>query len=151
MLEGEDNKPTFDHPQNWNELRDQEKADLIVITNMIKLICTADLSSHYFKEVSSLSKTVKQVLNNDSRLDINAPKEDRPSLDNVLQEIQKTRTRVNKHQNSQKDSFKKILLMISQYLVSQQTEIVSYYLSKVSPYHLIQGKGHCGHQPLVYM
>ena len=107
MIEAEDNNPTFDHPQNWNELSDQEKADLIVINNMIKLICIADFSSHYFKEVSSLSKTVEQILNNDSRLDINAPKEDRPSLDNVLQEIQKTRTRVNKHQNSQEDYFKK--------------------------------------------
>ena len=74
---------------------------------MIKLICIADFGSHYFKEVSSLSKTVEQILNNDSRLDINAPKEDRPSLDNVLQEIQKTRTRVNKHQNNQEDYFKK--------------------------------------------
>ena len=106
MIEAEDNTPTFDHPQNWNELSDQEKADLIVINNMIKLICIADFSSHYFKEVSSLSKTVEQVLNNDSWLDINAPKEDRPSLDNVLKEIQRTRTRVNKHQNNQEDFFK---------------------------------------------
>ena len=74
---------------------------------MIKLISIADFSSHYFKEVSSLSKIFEQVLNNDSKLDINAPKEDRPSLDNVLKEIQRTRTRVNNHQNSQKDSFKK--------------------------------------------
>ena len=65
MIEAEDKTPTFDHPQNWNELSDQERADLIVINNMIKLICIADFSSHYFKEVSSLSKTVEQVLNND--------------------------------------------------------------------------------------
>ena len=74
---------------------------------MIKLICVADLSLHYFKEVSSLSKTVEQVLTNYSRSDINALKENRLSLENVLQEIQRTRTRVNKHQNNQKDSFKK--------------------------------------------
>lgn len=55
---------------------DQEKADLIVINNMIKLICIADFSSHYFKEVSSLSKTVEHILNKDSTLDINAPKEE---------------------------------------------------------------------------
>ena len=87
MVEAEDDTPTFNHLHNWNELSDQDKADLIVINNMIKLICIADFSSHYFKEVSSLSKIVEQVLNNDSRLDINAPKEDRPSLDNVLKEI----------------------------------------------------------------
>ena len=74
---------------------------------MIKLICIADFSSHYFKEVSSLSQLVEQVLNKDSRLDINAPKENRSPLDNFLQEMKRTRTWVNKHQNDQEDSFKK--------------------------------------------
>ena len=74
MIEAEDNYPTFDHPQNWNKLSNQEKADLIVINNMIKLIWVADFSSHYFKEVSFLSQTIEQVLNKDSRLDINATK-----------------------------------------------------------------------------
>ena len=73
---------------------------------MIKLICVADFSSHYFKEVSSLSTFLEQVLNKDSRLDINAPNEKQPNLDNVLQEIKKTRTRVNKHKKNQADSFK---------------------------------------------
>ena len=39
---------------------------------MIKLICVADFSSHYFKEVSSLSTNVEKLLNKDTRLDINA-------------------------------------------------------------------------------
>ena len=75
IVEAEDNDPTFEHPTNWNTLGIQEKADLIVINNMVKLICVADFSSHYFKEVSSLSTLVEQFLNKDSRLDINAPKE----------------------------------------------------------------------------
>ena len=50
MVEAEDNYPTFEHPTNWNTLGIQEKADLIVINNMIKLICLADFSSHAFKK-----------------------------------------------------------------------------------------------------
>ena len=49
MIEEEDVNPTFEHPPNWNQLNLQEKADLIVIDNMVKLICIADFSSHYFK------------------------------------------------------------------------------------------------------
>ena len=60
MVEEEDTKHTFKHSPNWNKLTTQEKADLIVINNMIKLICVADCSSHYFKEVSSLSADVKE-------------------------------------------------------------------------------------------
>ena len=55
---------------------------------MIKLIGVADFRSHYFKEISSLSISVKQVLNKDSRLDINAPNEKHPNLNNVFQENQ---------------------------------------------------------------
>ena len=55
MIEAEDINPTFKHPQNWDKLSNQEKADLIVINNMIKLICIANFRSHYFKEDSSLS------------------------------------------------------------------------------------------------
>ena len=74
MIEAEDINPTFEHPQNWDKLSNQKKADLIVINNMIKLICIADFSSHYFKEVSSFCRRVEEVLNQDLRLDINAPK-----------------------------------------------------------------------------
>ena len=56
MIEAIDIYPTFKPPQNWDKFSNQEKADIIVINNMIKLICIADFSSHYFKEVSYLSK-----------------------------------------------------------------------------------------------
>ena len=105
MIEEEDVNPTFEHPSNWNQLNLQEKADLIVINNMVKLICIADFSSHYFKEVSSLSTSIEEQLNKDSRLDVNAPQEQRPDLKSVLQEIQRSRTKINQHQNEGKDSF----------------------------------------------
>ena len=106
MIEEEEINPTFAHPPNWNKLSSQEKADILVINNTINLICVADLSSHYFKDIFSLSIEVEQILNKDSRLDINAQKEELPDLNNVLQEIKKTRIRINRHQNNQKDSFK---------------------------------------------
>ena len=46
MIEEEEVNPTFEHPPNWSRLNIQEKADLIVINNMIELICVADFSSH---------------------------------------------------------------------------------------------------------
>ena len=72
---------------------------------MIKLICVADFSSHYFKEVSSLSTRIEEQLNKDSRLDVNAPQEKCPDLTSVLQNIQRSRTKFNQHQNEVKDSF----------------------------------------------
>ena len=72
---------------------------------MFKLICVADFSSHYFKEVSSLSTSIEAQLNKDSRLDVNAPQDQRPNLKSVLQEIQRTRTKINQHQNEGEDSF----------------------------------------------
>ena len=67
----------------------------------------ADFCSHFFKEASSSSKKVQTELNKDSRLDINASIEERPPIDTVLEEIIRTRTRHNKHQNKQADAFKK--------------------------------------------
>ena len=75
MIEKEDVNPMFEHPPNWNQLNLQEKADLIVINNMMKLICMADFSSHYFKEVSLLSTSIEAQLNKDSRLNVNAPQD----------------------------------------------------------------------------
>ena len=72
---------------------------------MIKLICVADFSSHYFKEVSLLSTSIEEQLNKDSRLDVNAPQDQHPNLKSVLQEIQRTRTKINQNQNEGKDSF----------------------------------------------
>ena len=93
------------HPENWDQLNLQEKADLIVINNMVKLICVADFSSHYFKEVSSLSTRIEEQLNKDSRLDVNAPQKQHPDLKSVLQEIQRSKTKMNQHQNQGKDTF----------------------------------------------
>ena len=68
MVEEEENNPTFEHPPNWNDLNSQEKADLIVINNMIKLICVADISSHYFKNVSLLKMLTKTHLSLKQRM-----------------------------------------------------------------------------------
>ena len=76
MVEEEEKVSKFEHPPNWSQLSSQDKADLIVINDMIELICVSDFSSHYFKEVSSLSTQIEHVLNKDSRLDKNAPKEE---------------------------------------------------------------------------
>ena len=35
MIEEEDLSTTFEHPENWDQLNLQEKADLIVINNMV--------------------------------------------------------------------------------------------------------------------
>ena len=72
-IEEEETNHTFEHPPNWNQLSTQQKADLIIIKNMIKLICVADFSSHYFKEVSELSTDIEKLLNKDTRLDVNSP------------------------------------------------------------------------------
>ena len=72
MIEDEETNQTFEHRPDWNQLNTQEKADLIVINNMIKLIYVANFSSHYFKEVSSLSTDIEKQLNKYTRLDVNA-------------------------------------------------------------------------------
>merc|ERR1711867_30159 len=46
------------------------------------------------------------MLNRDTRLDVNKVTEQRPELEQVLQEIARNRSRNNKHQNEQEDSFK---------------------------------------------
>merc|ERR1712215_45757 len=66
MIEEEDKKPTFPHPDNWDDLTLKEKGDIMVIVLQIKIICVADFSSHYFKEISSLSKLVEELLNKDT-------------------------------------------------------------------------------------
>ena len=87
MIEEENLIATFKHPDKWDKHGLQEKADLIVINNMIKLICVAYFSSHYFEEVSSLNTKIEEQLNKDSRLYINVPQEQSPDLKGVLQEI----------------------------------------------------------------
>merc|ERR1712041_37568 len=106
MIEEEDRNPTFNHPDNWTTLTIEEKGDIMAIVLQLKIISVADFSSHYFKEVSSLSKSVEENLNRDTRLDINKATEQRPELEQVLQEIARNRSRNNKHQNDQESSFK---------------------------------------------
>ena len=57
---------------------------------------------HYFKEVSLLSNSIEEQLNKDSRLDVNTPQEQRPDLKCVLEEILRSRTKINQHQNEGK-------------------------------------------------
>merc|ERR1711895_187092 len=92
MIEEEDRNPTFKHPDNWSTLTIEEKGDIMAIVLQIKIISVADFRSHYFKEVSSLSKSVEDQLNKDTRLDINKVTEQRPELDKVLKEIARTRS-----------------------------------------------------------
>ena len=103
-IKEEDTNHNFEHPPNWNQLTTQQKAYLIVINNMIKLVYVANFSSHYFNEVSSLSIDVEKLLNKDTRLDINAPQDKRPNLNNVLQEIKRTKTKINQHQDDGEDA-----------------------------------------------
>ena len=55
--------------------------------------------------MSLLSTNIEEQINKDSRLDVNAPQDQRPNLKSILQEIQRTRTKINQHQNEGKDSF----------------------------------------------
>merc|ERR1712002_1009687 len=75
----------------------------MAIVVQLKIISVADFSSHYFKEVSSLSKPVEEILNRDTRLDVNKVTEQRPELEQVLQEIARNRSRNNKQKT--KDDF----------------------------------------------
>ena len=97
MIEEEEDHPTFTHPDNWKDLSTLEKAELLVISNQIKIFSVADFCSHFFKETSSPSKKVQEMLNKDSRLDINNATEERPAIDTVIEEIKRTTSRNNKH------------------------------------------------------
>ena len=105
MIEEENLTATFKRPDIWDKLSLQEKEDLIIINNMIKLVCVADFSSYCFKEVSSLNTKIEEQLNKDPRLDINVPQEQCPDLKGVLKEIQRSRTKINQHHNQGEDSF----------------------------------------------
>ena len=106
MLESEDRNPTFPHQNDWKQLTTEEKVDEMVIRNQTKISTVDDFNSHYFKEISSLSKHVKDTLNKDSRLNRNNPAEKRPPLKTVQKEIKKTRSRNNQHQNDKVNAFR---------------------------------------------
>ena len=44
-IKKEETNPTFEHPDNWNQLNLQEKANLIIIDNIIKLVDLQDRES----------------------------------------------------------------------------------------------------------
>ena len=58
-----------------------------------KTVYMADSSSHYFKEISSLNKYVKDELKRDSRLNRNRAIDKKPSLNAVPEEINKSKSR----------------------------------------------------------
>ena len=58
-----------------------------------KTVSMADPNSHYFKEISSLNKYVKDELKRDSRLNRNQATDKKPSLNAVPEEINKSKSR----------------------------------------------------------
>ena len=58
-----------------------------------KTVSMADANSHYFKEISSLNKYVKDELKRDSRLNRNRAIDKKPSLNAVPEEINKSKSR----------------------------------------------------------
>ena len=70
-LHEEELNPSFDHPSNWNELSDLEKAHLLVKTYFLKLLAIIDFSDFSLKEVQSLFTDIELFLNQDVRLECN--------------------------------------------------------------------------------
>ena len=52
-IEQEEAKPTFEHPENWNQLNLQEKANLIILDNIIKLACIDDTREDVITEIQA--------------------------------------------------------------------------------------------------
>ena len=44
----------MEHPKNWNQLNLQEKANLIILDNIIKLACIDDTREDVIKEIQAL-------------------------------------------------------------------------------------------------
>ena len=53
-IEKEEANPTFEHPENWNRLNLQEKANLIILDNIIKLACMGGSGDDNVKEIQAL-------------------------------------------------------------------------------------------------
>ena len=58
-----------------------------------KTVSMTDSNLHYFKEISSLNKYVKDELKRDSRLNRNRAIDKKPSLNAVPEEINKSKSR----------------------------------------------------------
>ena len=50
----EETNPTFKHPDNWDQLNLQEKANLIILDNIIKLACMGGSGDDNVKEIQAL-------------------------------------------------------------------------------------------------
>ena len=53
-IEKEEANPTFEHPENWNRLNLQEKANLIILDNLINFACMGDSGKDNIKEIQAL-------------------------------------------------------------------------------------------------
>ena len=62
---------SFEHPANWSQLSDLEKAHLLVKTYFLKLLAVIDFSDFMFKETQSLFTDIETFLNQDVRLECN--------------------------------------------------------------------------------
>ena len=74
MIQSENIKPTFHHPDDWDEMLDQQKGHLLVKVIFLKLLAVIDFCDFDFKEASSLFEEIERFLNSDSRLACNKPK-----------------------------------------------------------------------------
>ena len=105
QVENEDIDQTFPHPPDWDKLTILDKAKILLKVNFMKLLAVADFNNFAFKEVQSLFLDVQNFLNQDCRLEINKVKETRPDITEVQAEIERDRTKINKHQNNKPDDF----------------------------------------------
>ena len=62
MIYDENINPTFQHPDNWNELTDLDKAYLLVKVIFLKLLAVVDFCDFEFKEASSLFREIEDFL-----------------------------------------------------------------------------------------
>ena len=80
-IKEEQRNSTPKHPDNWTTLTIKEKEDIMAIVLQPEIISVADFSSHYFKKVSSPSKSGEEELNKDTRLDLNKATKQIPELE----------------------------------------------------------------------
>ena len=80
-IKEEQRNSTPKHPDNWTTLTIEEKEDIMAIVLQPEIISVADFSSHYFKKVSSPSKSGEEELNKDTRLDLNKATKQIPELE----------------------------------------------------------------------
>ena len=87
MIYDENINPTFQHPDNWPEMTDLEKAHLLAKVIFLKLLAVVDFCDFEFKEASSLFREIEEFLNVDSRLACNKPKPPSRDMEMVREEF----------------------------------------------------------------